>query len=261
MLPTEFSADMLGQWVGQHLWPLFRIASFMMVIPFIGTQLVPARIRLGLALLMTILVVPMLPEVPQVEALSADAVVITLQQILIGVGLGFALTALFQLFVAAGQMIAMQMGLGFASMVDPANGITVPVLAQFYSITVTLLYLSMNGHLVAFDVFLESFRVMPIGLEGLGQGGVWALAHRISWMFAAAMLLALPAVTAVLIVNISFGVMTRAAPQMNIFALGFPIGLLFGLFAIWVLQANFLPHFQQYSEETFEFMRQLQGLP
>ena len=261
MIPADLSADMLGQWVGQHLWPLFRIASFMMVIPFIGTQLVPMRVRLGLALLITILVVPMLDNVPRVEALSADAVVITLQQILIGVGMGFALTALFQLFVVAGQMIAMQMGLGFASMVDPANGITVPVLAQLYSITVTLLYLAMNGHLVAFEVFLESFRTLPIGLEGLGQEGVWALAHRISWIFVSAMLLALPAVTAVLIVNIAFGVMTRAAPQMNIFALGFPIGLLFGLFSIWVLQANFLPHFQQYTEETFEFMRQLQGQP
>lgn len=260
-MPTEISTELINQWIGQHFWPFFRLASFMMVIPFIGTQLVPARVRMGLALLITVLIVPMIPPVPQVDALSADAVVITLQQILIGVGMGFALTALFQLFVVAGQMIAMQMGLGFASMVDPANGINVPVLAQIYSITITLLYLAMNGHLVAFDVFIESFHTLPIGLEGLGQAGVWSLAHRISWMFVSAMLLALPAVTAVFIVNISFGVMTRAAPQMNIFALGFPIGLIFGLFAIWVLHANFLPHFEQYSRETFEFMRQLQGQP
>jgi flagellar biosynthetic protein FliR len=258
MLPTELGADLIGQWVGQHLWPLFRIASFLMVIPIFGTRLVPARVRLGLALLMTIIVVPMIPPVPQVDALSADAVVITLQQILIGVGLGFALTALWQLFVIAGQMIAMQMGLGFASMVDPANGVSVAVLAQIYIITITLLFLAMNGHLVAFEVFIESFRTLPIGLEGLGQAGVWQLVHRISWMFVSAMLMALPAVTAVLIVSISFGVMTRAAPQMNIFALGFPIGLIFGLFAIWVLHANFLPHFEVYTRQTFNFMRELQ---
>jgi len=258
MLPTELGADLIGQWVGQHLWPLFRIASFLMVIPIFGTRLVPARVRLGLALLMTIIVVPMIPPVPQVDALSADAVVITLQQILIGVGLGFALTALWQLFVIAGQMIAMQMGLGFASMVDPANGVNVAVLAQIYIITITLLFLAMNGHLVAFEVFIESFRTLPIGLEGLGQAGVWQLVHRISWMFVSAMLVALPAVTAALIVSISFGVMTRAAPQMNIFALGFPIGLIFGLFAIWVLHANFLPHFEVYTRQTFNFMRELQ---
>src|SRR5690554_2997103 len=261
MVPAELSADLIGQWVGQHLWPLFRLASFLMVIPIFGTQLVPARVRLGLALLMTVLIAPLIPEVPQVEAFSADAVVITLQQILIGVGLGFALTALWQLFVIAGQMIAMQMGLGFASMMDPANGVNVPVLAQIYTITITLLFLAMNGHLVAFEVFIESFYIMPIGTEGLGQAGVWDLAHRISWMFVSAILLALPAVTAVFIVNISFGVMTRAAPQMNIFALGFPMGLIFGLFAIGVLLANFLPHFEQYTRETFDFMRQLQGQP
>ncbi|WP_297792508.1 flagellar biosynthetic protein FliR [uncultured Marinobacter sp.] len=261
MIPTEIGADMIGQWVGQHLWPLFRIASFMMVIPIFGTQLVPARARLGLSLLITILIVPMLPPAPQVEAFSADAVVITLQQILIGVGLGFAMTALWQLFVVAGQMIAMQMGLGFASMVDPANGVNVPVLSQIYTITITLLFLAMNGHLVMFEVFIESFRTLPVGFEGLGQGGVWELAHRVSWMFVSAMLLALPAVSAVLIVSIAFGVMTRAAPQMNIFALGFPIGLIFGLFSIWVLHANFLPHFEQYTRETFEFMRNLQGQP
>ena len=169
MLPTELGADLIGQWVGQHLWPLFRIASFLMVIPIFGTRLVPARVRLGLALLMTIIVVPMIPPVPQVDALSADAVVITLQQILIGVGLGFALTALWQLFVIAGQMIAMQMGLGFASMVDPANGVNVAVLAQIYIITITLLFLAMNGHLVAFEVFIESFRTLPIGLKAWGR--------------------------------------------------------------------------------------------
>ncbi|MEX2476132.1 flagellar biosynthetic protein FliR [Marinobacter sp.] len=261
MTPTEISADLIGQWTGQHLWPLFRVASFMMVVPVFGTQLVPARARLGLALLMTILIVPLIPPVPQIEALSADAVVITLQQILIGVGMGFAMTALWQLFVVAGQMIAMQMGLGFASMVDPANGVNVPVLSQIYTITITLLFLAMNGHLVMFEIFIESFRTMPVGLEGLGQVGVWELAHRISWMFVAAVLLALPAVAAVFIVNIAFGVMTRAAPQMNIFALGFPIGLIFGLFSIWVLHANFLPHFEQYTKETFEFMRNLQGQP
>jgi len=255
----DFSAASIGQWVGSHLWPLFRIGSFLMVMPFIGTNLVPARVRLGLALLMTVLVVPLLPDMPVVESLSAEAVGITLQQILIGTGLGFALMSLYQVFVVAGQMIAMQMGLGFASMVDPANGVNVAVLSQFYTITVTLLFLAMNGHLVAFDVIIESFRVLPVGLEGIGSEGVRALAYRISWIFVAAMLVALPAVTAVLIVNISFGVMTRAAPQMNIFALGFPIGLLFGLFSIWVLHHDFAIHFMNYTEQTFAFMRQLIG--
>ena len=257
MIPAEISTDLIGQWVGQHIWPLFRLASFLMVIPIFGTQLVPARVRLGLALLMTVLIAPMIPPVPQVEALSADAVVITLQQILIGVGMGFALTALWQLFVIAGQMIAMQMGLGFASMVDPANGVNVPVLSQFYLNGITLLFLAMNGHLVLFDVIIESFQTIPIATDGLMVDSFRELAFRMTWLFASAMLLALPAMSAVLIVYLSFGVMTRAAPQMNIFAIGFPIALLFGLFANWVLVRDLSPHFQELSAETFRFLRSL----
>ncbi len=261
MVPFDISGAQIGQWVGRYLWPFFRIASFVMVVPFLGTQVVPIRVRVGLALLLTVLVVPLLGPVPQADALTARAISITLQQILIGTAMGFAVLMLFQVFVLVGQIISMQMGLGFASMVDPANGVSVPVLSQFYLITVTLLYLATNGHLVVFDVFLESFRTIPIGSGGLAVQNYWILAHRMIWLFASAMVLALPAVTAVLIVNISFGVMTRAAPQMNLFSLGFPISLLFGLFAIWVLQSDFMPHFLQLSRDTFAFLRQMQGIP
>lgn len=259
MGPLVVSAPEIGQWVGRYLWPFFRIGSFLMVVPVIGTALVPVRVRVGLAFLITLLIQPMIGKVPDVDALSLAATAITLQQILIGTAMGFVVLMLFQLFVVSGQMIAMQMGLGFASMVDPTNGISVPAVSQFYLISITLLYLAMNGHLVVFDVFLESFRTMPISTSGLSMDHLWGLINHISWMFAAAMLLALPAVTAVMIVNISFGVMTKAAPQMNLFSLGFPIALLFGLFSIWVLEGDFLPHFQHLSEETFAFMRQLEG--
>ena len=254
----ELGADAIGQWVGTFLWPLFRIGSFLMVIPIIGTQLVPMRIRMGLAVAITILVVPMLDDMPRVDALTPEAMVITIQQVLIGSAMGFAVFMLFQLFVVAGQMIAMQMGLGFASMVDPSNGVNVPVLSQFYLQGVNLMFLAMNGHLVLFDVLIESFHTVPVAVDGLAITSFRELAHRMTWIFASAMVLALPAMAAVLIVYISFGVMTRAAPQMNIFAIGFPIALLFGLFANWVLFRDFAPHFQRLSEETFIFIRGMQ---
>jgi len=257
-VPYELTADMIGQMLGSYLWPLFRIASFMMVIPIISTQLVPMRIRLGLAVMITILIAPLLDDVPQIDALSPAAIVITVQQILIGAAMGFAAFMLFQLFIVAGQMIAMQMGLGFASMVDPSNGVNVPVLSTLYLNAVTLMYLAMNGHLVLFEVFLESFYTIPIATDGLAMSSLWDLVTRMTWLFSSAMLLALPAMTAVLIVYISFGVMTRAAPQMNIFAIGFPIALLFGLFANWVLFRDLFPHFQRLSEETFIFLREMQ---
>ncbi|MFE8069518.1 flagellar biosynthetic protein FliR [Marinobacteraceae bacterium S3BR75-40.1] len=257
-MPVDVSPELIGQWVGQYLWPLFRITAFLMIVPIFGTQLVPGRVRILLALGMTALIVPWVGDVPQIDPLSPAAATITAQQILIGLAMGFAVLMLFQLFVIAGQMIAMQMGLGFASMVDPANGVNVTVLSQFYLIAVTLLFLAMDGHLVVFQALVESFRTLPIGEGGISMDSIWLLANRIVWMFASAMLIALPAMTAVLIVYLSFGIMTRAAPQMNIFAIGFPISLLFGLFALWVLMGDFLPHFQRFSEQTFLFLDEMQ---
>lgn len=259
-----FTDAQIGAWVGQLLWPLFRIASFFMVIPVIGTQLVPMRVRLGLALLLTIIVAPLLPDVPQIDSLSFGAVIVTLEQIFIGTLMGFVFVMLMQLFVVAGQMIAMQMGLGFASMVDPANGVNVPVLSQIFLIGVTLMFLAMNGHLVMIEIIVESFRSWPISRsfllgDGIGTAHIWDVIMRVNWMFASALLLALPAITSVLIVNLSFGIMTRAAPQMNVFSLGFPIAMLFGLFIIWVSTSGLLPQFEKLTSETFLYLRQLQG--
>lgn len=235
-----------------------------MVIPVIGTQLVPMRIRVGLAFLVTLLVVPLIPPVPVVDPLSFHAIYITLQQIFVGSIMGFMFVMLMQLFVVAGMMIAMQMGLGFASMVDPANGVNVPVLSQIFLVCVTLIFLAMNGHLVMIEIIVETFRSWPIseqiiGAESITREDLWMFISRISWLFASALVMSLPAITAVLIINLSFGIMTRAAPQMNVFSLGFPIGMLFGLFIVWVSSNGLLPQFDAFSTETFLFLRDIQG--
>ncbi len=251
----EVTDQQIWAWLGNHLFPMFRIASFMMIVPVLGTRIVPARVRLILALLMTVAVAPTLPQVPPVDPLSLAAVRIIMQQVFIGLAMGFSVILLFQLFVVAGQMFAMQMGLGFASMVDPVNGVTVTAMSQVYLIMVTLLYLSMNGHLVVFEVVIESFRLIPISSGALADLSWWYLASRISWMFASALTVALPIITALLIVNISFGVATRAAPQMNIFSLGFPITVILGLVIYWLTISGMLPPFTKFSEETLSFMR------
>jgi len=260
----QFTDAQIGAWVASFLWPLFRVASFLMVVPVVGTQLVPMRVRLGLAFLITLVIAPLVGPVPEMDVLSFQALYVTLQQIFIGTLLGFMFVLLMQLFVVAGQMIAMQMGLGFASMVDPTNGVSVPVLSQIFLISITLMFLAMNGHLVMIEVVVESFRAWPIsstilGESSMNRGLLWEMLMRISWLFASALLIALPAITAVLIVNLSFGIMTRAAPQMNVFSLGFPIGMLFGLFIIWVSSRELMPQFHRLSEETFLFLRTVQG--
>lgn len=249
-------ADLMS-WTVQFLLPFFRIAAFLMVVPVFGNQLVPMRVRLLLALTTAILVFPILPDVPLVDPLSLPMVVLILEQLIIGAVLAFLVQLFFHIFVLAGQMIAMQMGLGFASMIDPTNGVSVAVVSQFYVLLVTLLFLSFNGHLVIFEVMIKGFEFMPIGGRSVHQSAIYTLASAGGWMFSSALLLALPAVTAILIVNFAFGVMTRAAPQLNVFSLGFPFTLIFGVFILWVALAGFLPQYQVLSEETFLLLNQL----
>lgn len=260
----EFTDAQIGAWVGSFVWPLFRIASFLMIIPVFGTQLVPMRIRSGMAFLLALIVAPLIPDVPLVDALSLEAVLITIQQVFIGAITGLMFVMLLQIFVVAGQIIAMQMGLGFASMMDPINGVNVPILSQIYLVCVTLIFLAMNGHLVMIETIVESFDVWPISQDILGGSGIqpeqlWQFLMRINWLFASALLVALPVITSVLIVNISFGIVTRAAPQMNVFSLGFPIGMLFGVFLIWASVTEMAPMFDRFSRELFEFFREIKG--
>ncbi|MFT6028524.1 MAG: flagellar biosynthetic protein FliR [Oleiphilaceae bacterium] len=261
----EFTDAQIGAWVGSFLWPLFRIASFLMIIPIFGTKLVPVRVRSGMAFLLALIVAPLIPEVPLVEALSLNAILITIQQVFIGSLMGLMFVMLLQIFVVAGQITAMQMGLGFASMVDPINGVNVPILSQIYLICVTLLFLAMNGHLVMIETIVESFHVWPISQDIIGGVSIqpeqlWEFLMRVNWLFASALLVALPVITTVLIVNISFGIVTRAAPQMNVFSLGFPIGMLFGLFLIWASISEIGPMFSRFSGELFEFFREIKGV-
>jgi flagellar biosynthetic protein FliR len=237
---VTLSAEELGGLIGSFLWPLFRIMGFFLAAPIFGTQLVPARVRIILSLAVTILVAPLLPAVPAVDGVSVGAVLIVMQQVAIGVALGFFMQLLFQVFVLTGQLIAMQMGLGFASMVDPSNGVNVAIMSTVYLMLVMLLFITFDGHLVMLEILVDSFTVLPVASFGADAGLMMRVTSMLGWVFSSALLLSLPALTALLITNFAFGIMTRAAPQLNIFALGFPVALMFGLFIIWLTFGTFL---------------------
>lgn len=251
----------ITEFIGRYLWPLFRISAVLMSMPILGTRVVTARVRIVLALCMTWLIVPLLPPVPSVPLLSLVSGVIIVQQIIIGLAIGFFLQVVFQVFVLAGQFMAMKMGLGFAAMNDPASGVNVTVLSQYYLVLTTLLFLSMNGHLVVFQMMLESFTTLPIAAEGIGLEVFWQIATSGSWMFSRALLIAMPVLTSLMIVNLAFGVMSRAAPQMNVFAVGFPITLVFGLVIIWFSMPSFLPNYQRFVEEGFNALYHFLRIP
>jgi flagellar biosynthetic protein FliR len=246
----------IGAWVASFMLPMFRITALLMTMPIIGTTLVPGRVRLYLALAITVVVAPVLPPMPEVHALDLTALLLVAEQILLGASLGLFLQLFFHSFVVAGQIISTQMGMGFASMVDPTNGVSSAVIGQFFTMLVTLVFLGMNGHLVVIETLIESFTTLPVG-GGVQLTNFWNLANGLTWVMSAGLRLVLPAITALLVVNIAFGVMTRAAPQLNIFSIGFPLTLVLGMVILWLTLGDILNQYQPLAVEALQTLRDM----
>jgi len=215
------------------------------------------RIRLGLSVIVTIVVAPSLGPLPSIDALSPVMILLVAQQVIIGLLMGFALRLVFSAIENGGQVIGMMMGLGFASMVDPQNGIQVPVVSQFYSLLLTLVFFSLNGHLIMIEVLSNSFQTLPVAPTGVSSATLWQLVSWAKWIFAGALLIAFPAIGAMLIVNVAFGVMTRAAPQLNIFVIGFPLTLLAGFVVMIMALPSILPQFSNLLDGVYVLLRQI----
>jgi flagellar biosynthetic protein FliR len=225
-IPIEVLEALLENELALSVWPFFRIAGVVMVAPVFGARLVPQRVRLAMSVAATYALAPLVPAVPPFSLSLASGFTVA-QELLIGIAMGFCLQMIFDALIIAGQTIAMSMGLGMATMIDPQRGISVPVVSQFFVIMGMLIFLALGGHLATVRLISESFEILPIG-RPLGDNGLWAVATYGSEMFAGALRIALPAATALLVANIAFGVMSRAAPTLNLFAVGLPAGLLVG---------------------------------
>lgn len=223
--------SMINQF-SQMIWPLPRITSLFLSMPLVSSMLVPMRVRLVLALAFAFICSPLISDSLSFLNFEGGYLTILFHEILLGILMGFVLQLVFQVFIIGGQIIAMQAGLGFATMVDPSTKASVPLISQFYLMLVSLIFLALNGHLAIFDALLSSFRIMPVGEMKVGLPAVSSVLNFSGWMFKESVLVALPAILALLIVNLAFGVMTRVAPQLNIFSMGFPITLLMGMVII-----------------------------
>ncbi|WP_035480467.1 flagellar biosynthetic protein FliR [Aliagarivorans marinus] len=241
----NIAADIAIQWLGEYLWALTRVSAMLMTMASFGGNSVPVRVRMAMAAALTFAIVPVLPPVEGIPLFSFQSVIVVLQQVVIGGALGFVSQLLMQTFVVAGQVLAMQTSLGFASMVDPSSGQSTPVVGQFYLLLATLLFLVIDGHLQLITLLAMSFESIPIGMEGLGAMDFQLLAGWYSQLFLAALAMAMSSIVAMLLVNFSFGIMTRAAPQLNIFSIGFAVSMLFGLLILWLTIGGFLTHFER----------------
>ena len=236
-IPLEVLQAIFSRELAANFFPFFRIAGVLMVAPVFGARLVPVRVRIALAVAATVLLGPILPAAPPFELTFATAVVV-MQEVMVGMAMGFCLQMIFDALIIAGQTIAMGMGLGLATMIDPQRGVSVPVVSQFFVIMGMLIFLSLGGHLATMRLIADSYSLVPLG-SPFAADGVWQLVTWGGQMFAGAVRIALPAATALLIANIAFGVMSRAAPTLNLFAVGLPAGILIG-FVILLLNIGHL---------------------
>jgi flagellar biosynthetic protein FliR len=230
-MAIALTSGQLEAWVAQGFFPFVRVGACLMVAPMFGARFVPTRTRVLLAAALTALVVPLIPN-PGIAPFSPQGFVVVAQQLLIGVALGFALQVVFESLGLAGQLLANSMGLSFAFNVDPLRGSSTAALGQLYIILATLTFLALGGHLALIEVLTHGFTTLPVGTEGLGRAGLWGMVLWGGQLFAGAISIALPGVTALLIVNLAFGVVSRAAPTLNLFAVGFPISLVVGLLVV-----------------------------
>lgn len=254
-----FTPGQLEGWLIQYFWPFVRIGAFLMVAPIIGATFVPPRLRLVLAAAITVLVAPLIAMPQNISPMSMAGLIVTLHQLLIGAATGFVLQVIFDSLAMGGQLLANSMGLSFAFNVDPQHGASTPVVGYMYMIMVNLTFLALNGHLAMIEALVDGFYTLPIGTTGFGSEQWWVIVEWGNQLFAGALSVALPGMTALLIVNLGFGVMSRAAPSLNMFAVGFPITLVFGLLIILLGLPAVQSSFTNLIGESLRFAKSLAG--
>lgn len=244
----------IDAWIVAFAYPLTRILSFIASSPLWGSAGIPRRTRLILGICLTIAIAPALPPMPTVAPGSLPGLWILVQQMLIGIGMGFTARIVFSAIDVAGEFIGTQMGLGFATFYDPLSSSQTPVIGEFLGLISFLLFLSLNGHLMYVATLAQSFYAIPVSALPL-DGSSWLNIVEIgSKMFSVGVLLSLPVVVALMITNIALAVLTRAAPQLNIFALGFPLTMIGGFFTLAISMNYFATPLQALYEYALDAM-------
>jgi flagellar biosynthetic protein FliR len=213
------------------LWTVLRVGGVVMLAPLLGAVFVPRRLRLAMSLVLALALVPSAGPPPGLQPLSGPGLLAITQELIVGLAIGFVLRLATEAALLAGQLISTGMGLSFATVVDPQNG-GMPLLGRFYIVVSSLVLLATNAHLSLIALLAQSYAAVPIASGGLSPEDARVIADFGSMMFAGAVQLALPSVVAILMVNIAFGVISRAAPTLNLFAVGFPITIMLGLFIL-----------------------------
>ena len=226
----SFSEAQLLAWINPLLWPFIRVLALFAGMPVFSQRNVPLRVRIGLALFISVCAQASLPPMPVLPLDSLPQLLgAVAQQLLIGLSMGFAVRVVFAALEFAGELIGLQMGLNFAGFFDPSTGSQGTATARFFGTMVAFLFVAINGHLLLINALVQSFQVFPVGDEPLrflrvAQPQVWG-----AEVFRIGLWIALPLITMLMFVNLVLGVISRVAPQLNVFSVGFPLTVSIGL--------------------------------
>lgn len=221
---TLTSAE-LNTWVAAMLWPLTRILGLIMASPIYGNAAVPVSMKISLGLLLATIIAPTVPAIPAADPMSMAGMLILVQELIIGAAMGISIRIVFAAIEFAGEVSSMTMGLGFATFFDPNSAGRSSAVGQLLALVATMAFLAVNAHLVLLSALAESFVTLPISAVPISLNAPLEMVKWGGRIFSAGMQLSLPIVAALLITNVALGILTRAAPQLNLFGIGFPITL------------------------------------
>ncbi len=250
------SSELINSWIISLLWPLTRVLGVIGTAPILSDRAIPMRIKLGFGLILTLIIIPTLPEIPTFEIFSLQGLLILVQQLIIGLAMGFSVRLVFAAVGIAGQLIAMTMGLGFATFFDPQTQGQNTATSQFLTTLLMLIFLSLDGHLMMVSALVNSFVSMPIAVDGASispeKVAMWG-----ETIFTTGVLLALPAVTALLVTNMALGILTRTAPQLNLFGIGFPLTLSIGFLVLALALSGMLMPMKKIAQDGLAYMQEI----
>lgn len=243
------------------LWPFVRMLALVSTAPIFGEAWVPRPVKVAVAVMLSFVIAPTIGALPAVAVVSAEGGWIIVQQVLIGAAMGFSMKIVFTAVLAAGEYIGLQMGLSFASFFDPMSHGSTMVVSRLLNMLAMLIFLALDGHLLMVNALAESFATLPISQGPMASGGWMFLVLSAGDIFASGLMLALPLITALLTLNLAMGILNRASPQFSIFAVGFPLTLLAGIFMLQLLMPNLAAFLEpRFAESIANMLRFTQGL-
>ncbi|MGY5956534.1 flagellar biosynthetic protein FliR [Kosakonia sp. BK9b] len=253
----NITSDQWLEWLNMYFWPLVRVLALIMTAPILSESRIPRRVKLGLGILITVVIAPTLPQVPNVPIFSVTGLWLAMQQMLIGIALGFTMQFAFATIRTAGELIGLQMGLSFATFVDPTSHLNMPVLARILDMLALLLFLTFNGHLWLISMLVDTFHTLPIGGDPVNSNAFLALTRGAGLIFLNGLMLALPIITLLLTINLSLGLLNRMAPQLSVFVIGFPVTLSVGILLMAAMMPLVAPFCERLFSEIFNLLAEI----